>query len=91
VILHLLSRAHLSISFCFTEQFDHRRIAMIEEEARPSIELPDRLYIFLGQLKIKYVEVLRHSVLSNRFGYDDDVPLRLPSEDDLRDRLAQSL
>jgi hypothetical protein len=64
---------------------------MIEEEARPSIELRDRLYIFLGQLKIKYVEVLRHSVLSNRFGYDDDVPLRLPSEDDLRDRLAQSL
>src|SRR6185369_88955 len=78
--------APLSISFCFAEKFDHRRVAMIEEEARTSIELPDGVHIFLCQLKIKYVEVLRHSVLSNRFGNDDDVPLCHPSQDDLRNR-----
>ena len=61
---------------------------MIEEEARTSIELPDGVHIFLCQLKIKYVEVLRHSVLSNRFGDDDNISLRQPSEDDLRDCLA---
>ena len=61
---------------------------MIEKEARPGVQLPDHVYIFLHQLEIKYVEVLRHSILSNRFGNDDDVPLRQPSEDDLRDRIA---
>lgn len=61
---------------------------MIEEETRTGVELPDRSHLFLCQLKIEYVEVLRHSVLSNRFGNDDDVPLRQPSEDDLGDRLA---
>ena len=61
---------------------------MIEEETRTSIELSDRVHLFPCQLKIKYVEVLRHSVLSNRFGDDDDVALRQPSQDDLRDRLA---
>jgi len=61
---------------------------MFEEEARPSVQLRDRVHLLLCQLKVKDVEVLRHSFLPNRFGNDDDVPLRQPSEDDLRDRLA---
>lgn len=61
---------------------------MIKEEARPGVQLPDGVHIFLCQLKIKDVEVLDHSILSNRFGNDDDVSLRQPSEDDLRDSLA---
>ena len=61
---------------------------MIEEETRTSIELSDRVHLFPCQLKIKYVEVLGHSVLSHRFWNDDDLPLRQPSEDDLCDRLA---
>ena len=40
VILHrvsmLLRGVLSSISFCFTEQFDHRRVAMIEKEALPA-------------------------------------------------------
>jgi len=77
-----------SISFCFAEQFDHRGVAMIEKEACPSVQSPDRVHIFLCQLKIKDVKVLCYSILSNRFGNDDDVPLRQPSQDDLRNRLA---
>ena len=61
---------------------------MIEKEARPGVQLPDHVHIFLCQLKIKDVEVLRHSVLSNRLGNDSDVSLCQPSEDDLRNRLA---
>ena len=61
---------------------------MIEKEACPGVQLPDGVHIFLCQLEIEYVEVLRHSILSNRFGNDDDVSLCQPSEDDLRDRLA---
>lgn len=61
---------------------------MIKEEARPSVQLRDGVHIFLCQLKVEYVEVLRHSLLSNGFGNDNDVSLCQPSEDDLCDRLA---
>src|SRR5437868_1900552 len=61
---------------------------MIEEETCAGIQPPDRVHIFLCQLEVEYVEVLRHPLLANGFGNDDDVPLRQPSEDDLRNRLT---
>ena len=39
---------------------------MIEEEARPGVQLPDRVHIFLCQLKVKYVEVLRYLSFSEK-------------------------
>ena len=36
-----------SIAFRFAEEFDHGGVAMVEEEARTGVELPDRVHIFL--------------------------------------------
>src|SRR5205807_6597279 len=77
-----------SISFSFAEEFDHRGVAMIEEETLARIKRGNRLHISCVEFEAEYVEVLRHSFLSDGLWNDDDFSLRQPSEDDLCDAFA---
>src|SRR2546430_14355745 len=77
-----------SISFSFTEEFDHRRIAMIEEETLARIKRGNRFHVSSVEFKADDIEILGHSLLTNGLWNDDDPPLRQPSQNDLRDTLA---
>ena len=61
---------------------------MIEEQALACLQSTYRIHIGSVEIKIKYIEVLRHSFLSNGLGNDDDVSLRQPTQYHLSDRLA---
>src|SRR5437870_13375082 len=56
----------LSIPFCLAEEFDHRRITVIEEEAQARIKGHYRIHIRRIEFKTKHVEVLRHSFFPDR-------------------------
>src|SRR4051794_25110903 len=79
---------YLGIPLCRAQEFHHRRIAMIEEQALARIQCGYLLHIVGVQLEVKDVKVLRHSLLPNRFRNDDDVPLRQPAQYHLCDALA---
>jgi len=34
------------IPLCFAKEFDHGWVAMVEEETRTGVELPDRVHVF---------------------------------------------
>jgi hypothetical protein len=74
--------------FRFAQEFDHGRVPVIEEETRACIKSGYRLHIRSVEFEAEDVEVLRHSLLTNGLWNNDDVPLRQPSEDDLRDAFA---
>ena len=61
---------------------------MREEGGLLFIERGDLLHILVGERKVEYVEVFRHSLDVRRFGNDDDAALNVPAENDLRDRFA---
>ena len=61
---------------------------MVEEKALTDLQCGYQLHIGHVQIKIKYVEVLRHSFLAHGLWNHNDLSLCQPPENDLSDSLT---